>query len=402
MLSRTIEDPSGSAVVGLGSLQGAYIAQKDYNDGNPPVRLCIAIANIGTSNTANDAVPQVIQQIKQFSRYDTSFRGVVGMPYSAQIQHIFDKLPPWQQTNIPIVSPSATSDNLSNIKNFYRVSSPDQVQGIAQARFFCAYRTCLAKSQNSISIDVFYDPNNSYSNSLSADFEGELGKCGMPYDRERYTINNAQSIQSAVDNAMQKHYTFIFFAGYISDQDTLENRIQENSLRNSSGSSSNVTILGGDGLDITNPDHNTFAPIYMTAYTYPLKNDAPDAKKFIEEYTKNFSLPVFAYTIPSYTLLPPDGVRTYNAMKAFTSTLSGINTTPTQEELNDLLAGVQFDSFGIQFIFRGHKTANISDPFPIPVSIMCTDNTHTIHLVATYGTDGTITPENGKGGGLCP
>ena len=98
LLSRTIEDPDGSASKGLDDLRGAYLEQHDYNatkaaynpaehSGRSFVSLCLIVANLGTLVTADQtsgsdlySVPQVVQQLVQYNRHDPTFRGIVGFP----------------------------------------------------------------------------------------------------------------------------------------------------------------------------------------------------------------------------------------------------------------------------------------------------------------------------------
>ncbi|GAC1666690.1 MAG: hypothetical protein PVS3B1_03060 [Ktedonobacteraceae bacterium] len=98
LLSRTIEDPVSSAAKGLDDLRGVYLAQHDYNatkahyslaerNGRPFVSVCLVVANLGTLVTADQtsgaelySMPQVVQQLVQYARHDTNFRGIVGFP----------------------------------------------------------------------------------------------------------------------------------------------------------------------------------------------------------------------------------------------------------------------------------------------------------------------------------
>jgi hypothetical protein len=75
----------------------------------------------------------------------------------------------------------------------------------------------------------------------------------------------------------------------------------------------------------------------------------------------------------------------------------------TQEVLNTTLATIAFDGINGHFSFQGlDKGAHPrSDPLPLPVYYMCTDHTHIVHLVATYGTDDRIQLAAGKGLGFC-
>lgn len=404
-LSRTVDDPTGSVTVGLNNLQGAYLAQHDYNAGHPPVRLCLVIANIGTLLTPkqssgsyfSSAQDQVIQQLVQYSRYDTTFRGIVGFPYSIQLQDAFSQLSIWQKATIAIVSPSATSNDFSftpQYPNFHRVSSPDARQGEAMANYVCGQ---LVKTDQPVSIAIFSDITDSYSSSLSSSFHNSILRClhNGNIHIELYRRSDAASIPNAIAHAiLQEHDQYLFFPGYISDLDILEAQVQSLLL----GSSFHVTILGGDGLYDINKPHSTFATIYTTVYGSPLDMRDPQSKAFFEEYKRNFPLPYLSFAISNarlpYDLLPEDVNRAYEATEAFTATLQQLGkdgATVSQTDFDRYLSRVGFNSFGSSITFQG---SGINDPNPVPVYIMCIDSTHTIHWSATY--DNSIKPVQGS------
>jgi hypothetical protein len=419
LLSRTIEDPSDSASKGLDDLHGVYLAQHDYNatrssydpaqhNGQPFVSLCLVIANLGTLVTADQksagnlyTMPMLVKQIVQFSRYDHTFRGVVGFPYSTHAAEGTKAFQQWGRQNIPIVSPSATSYMLSNVPNFYRVSPPDGSQGQAMAYYTC---NVLAKQVvNGLApfhtpapfhatIDIFSN-SDTYSSSLSSNFSDAIASC---FDQdhihyENYQNGKASSIQAAVKNAVAQKYTYIFFPGYESDLDTLQAQIQSSAQE----TGTHVTILGGDGLeDVVNPNHDTFVPVYSTVYASPLRESVPLNRDFVQEYQQqHFSMPYLSNAVPGYTLLPQGVIRSYNAMKMFTSTLSDLaqqGRDPSQDNITSDIASISFDGIGGHFSFQGNAINSnyISDPQGknLPVYVMCTTRDHTIHLAATsYG-----------------
>jgi ABC-type branched-subunit amino acid transport system substrate-binding protein len=405
MLSRTIEDPSDSASKGLDDLHGAYLAQHDYNatrasynpalHGNLPfMSVCLAIANLGTQILADQTsagnmytLPSLVKQLVQFSRYDNTFRGIIGFPYSTQAMEALQEFQRWGRQNIPIVSPSATSYKLSNEPNFYRVNPPDGTQGQAMAYYVC---NVLAKNRPQATIDIFTN-SDAYSGSLSSKFGGAITSCFDQFHihYEPYQNGNAASIQAATKHAIAQKYTFIFFPGYEPDLDTLQAQIQSSTQ----DTKPDITILGGDGLeDIENPNHDMFIPVYTTVYASPLKNDVPENQHLIQEYQdQHFLMPYLANAVPGYTLLPQEVIRSYNATKMFTSTLEELtqqNRTPTQATLNASLASVSFDGIGGYFSFQGDafNSMYISDPqnANLPVYVMCTTRNHMIHLAATY------------------
>jgi hypothetical protein len=405
LLSRTIEDPSDSASKGLDDLHGAYLAQHDYNatrssydpaqhNGQPFVSLCLVVANLGTLVMADQksagnlyTLPPLVKQLVQFSRYDNTFRGIVGFPYSTQALEGIKAFQQWGHQNIPIVSPSATSYMLSNVPNFYRVSPPDGSQGQAMAYYTC---NVLTKPLKNATIDIFTN-SDPYSSSLSSNFSDAIARC---FDQdhihyENYQNGNASSIQSAVKNALAQKYMYIFFPGYESDLDTLQAEIQSSSQ----GAGAHVTILGGDGLeDVVNPNHDTFVSVYSTVYASPLRESESLSRGLVQEYQQqHFPMPYLSNAVPGYTLLPQGVIRSYNAMKMFTSVLNDLaqqGRNPSQDNITSDIASISFDGIGGHFSFQGNAINSnyISDPQgkSLPVYVMCTTRDHTIHLAATY------------------
>ncbi|MFL5691892.1 MAG: protein kinase domain-containing protein, partial [Ktedonobacteraceae bacterium] len=122
-----------SAGVGHDNLQGAYLAQAAYNNGNllPKGTLVrILIANAGNHK---EYATTVAQQIVQLAHNDPTFVGVVGWPFSSYSLAAVDVL---TRAHIPMLSQTASSDSLSGRSPyFFRVAPANKVQGIAGARY---------------------------------------------------------------------------------------------------------------------------------------------------------------------------------------------------------------------------------------------------------------------------
>ena len=428
MLSRTVEDASGSATNGLADLRGAFLAQQNYNASNSRIRLCLAIASLGTLANAdqesglvqnspdNYSLPLVIKQLIQFAHHDSTFHGIVGFPYSTQSQEAITTFQAWPFTSLPVISPSASGDQLSAIKNFYRIVSPDRSQSKIMAQFFCS---SLLRNQTSIAIDIFTDTPDAYSQSLQIGFEDNLKQCqnkSIRIEHDAYKNSDAASIQQAADNAVMKGVNYIFFPGYNTGLDTLETQLQIDQH-----SSSKISILGGDGLyDTIDVTHYSFSPIYATIFASPLTSDSslnPSAnqavvQKFMRGYISNkFPLPYLANSIPSYTLFPPHAILSYDATTAYTEAAKNFQTANfTQNDFNKALSSVSFYGVSGYVILQGKGTepTHTSDPNAGYVYIMCTDRAHTIHLIAQYesiNTDGAninqILPRQGEPKNLC-
>jgi ABC-type branched-subunit amino acid transport system substrate-binding protein len=231
MLSRTVSDTDLSASVGLEDLRGAYLAQKDRNK-QPGIKLCLVIANIGTLATAQYALPLVVKQLILFSKSDASFRGIIGFPFSQHVDKALNIFKAWGQHSIPIVSPSATSDNFSQKPNFYRIVASDDVQSDIIAKFIKEHFVpSFPCPQAEPTIAVFYDTSgpDPYSTSLATAFQLAMNQnqvCAAVI-HEPYAIGDSDSIEKHIQDAIVRQGAMmIFFAGYANDIDAVEYGIQ--------------------------------------------------------------------------------------------------------------------------------------------------------------------------------
>jgi ABC-type branched-subunit amino acid transport system substrate-binding protein len=397
MLSRTVEDPSADATIGTEDLQGAYLAQNSYDSQHPQIQLCLAITNLGTSDTANKnsqlvtthpndySLPQIIHRLAQFARSDASFRGIMGFPFSQQSLDALQILKSSPQLKtIPVISPSSSSDNLSDISNFYRMVSPDQSQSQILAQFLCGH--LVTKSDPSAQLAIFADSSDAYSHSLQLTFENSVN-CLPTENIVAYQNDNAQSIQKAVYQALiVDHATYLFFPGYNSDLDTLQLAIR-NLMRDRSNT---ITVIGGDGLyDLDGTTtHYIYSPVYSTTFASPLATDSPQINTFIKAYQQQgFAEPYLANSIPGYTLLPPHTLLSNDATTAFIKTLQQMsNPNFTQSSFNATLATITFTGVSGTIELQGDQTntQHISDRDTGDIYITCADQFHTIHLITKY------------------
>jgi ABC-type branched-subunit amino acid transport system substrate-binding protein len=406
MLSRTVEDPAADADLGLEDLRGAYLAQHNYNAKKPSMLLCLVIANLGTSDTANQksllvkshpnsySLQLVIHRLEQFTRSDANFRGIIGFPFSQQAIDAMQTITNSPQLkSIPVISPSASADLLSNIPNFYRMVSPDKSQGQVLADFFCQH---LVKNQPP-NVAIFTYNDDAYSRSLLFAFENQtpcLAKDSLvliPYQN-----GNVNSIKKAANQALKDHNAkYLFFPGYNSDLDTLQLAIRDNMQ----DKSNTITIIGGDGLyDIDGTaTHNYYSPVYSTTFASLSTNT------FASDYMQQgFSKPYLANSIPGYTLLAPHVILTNDATTAFITALQLMTGTNfSQNTFNAELATITFNGVSGTIQLRGDQNdAHSSDRNGGNIYVTCTDPLHnnSIHLIAKYQSSNTepITVKEGS------
>ena len=272
---------SGSNVgVGRDDLQGAYVAQKEFNDGsklNGGMQVRLLVANTG-SNAAY--VSNITQQIEQLILADKTFVGVMGWPFSSYTLSAIKAL---SSLHIPLVSQTASSDELTNASPyFFRVVPSNNQQGIQGAKY--AINTLNAKK-----VALFYDQQDSYSQSLAQDFQVEFQKeGGQVAAEETYTVGQPGMLPAKLQDALKKNPDLIYFSGYSSDVSTLLSNISPQD---------NLPVLGGDALYelggySSSARASGFTHLHFTAFAYPdeweVLEDSSQKPVFFSEYPVDF------------------------------------------------------------------------------------------------------------------
>lgn len=269
--------------VGRDNLQGAYVAQKQWNDGAKlgSVRIRLLIANAGSS-AANANI--VAQQIVKAAKADSTIVGVMGWPYSG---YTLDAVKVFTDAQIPLVSQTASSDDLTNISPyFFRVAPSNLSQAQVGANY--AQKTLGAKN-----IALFYDPANTYSRSLADDFRKSFtAQGGNIVVTEQYTVGNTSTLSQSLDDAL-KHSPapdLIYFSGYSNDVSTI--------LTNLPGYTNfpNMKVMGGDALynlgGYPSSARAGFNRLRFTTFAYPdewsVLNLASQKPQFFDLYANTY------------------------------------------------------------------------------------------------------------------
>ncbi|WP_220207113.1 ABC transporter substrate-binding protein [Reticulibacter mediterranei] len=248
----TSKDLSATSI-GSDILQGAYTAQKEYNDGSKQVggkQLRLLIANSGS---LADSATTVAQQIVQAVQHDSTLIGVMGWPFSGQTLSAVKVL---SKVHIPMVSATSSSDDLTAISPFFfRVVPSNKSQAIAGALY-------LEQQLHAKKVALFLDPNNSYSSSLANDFSAKFINDGNEIvATEEYKVGDTTTMPLLLQHALVSKPDAIYFAGYASDLNVL---LQ---------SQPKLQIMGGDALyDVggytTTPPIN-FSLLHFTSFASP-------------------------------------------------------------------------------------------------------------------------------------
>jgi serine/threonine protein kinase/ABC-type branched-subunit amino acid transport system substrate-binding protein len=247
--------------VGRDDLQGAYVAQKEFNDGFKlpnNVQVLLLIANSGNVSAY---ATTVAQQIVQAAQQDHTIAGVMGWPFSGNAQDAVGVL---ARAHIPMVSQTASSDQLTGISPyFFRVAPSNKGQAIAGAQ----YAEQVLHAHN---VALFVDSANSYSSSLATDFSQKfLADGNHIVVTENYTVGSQGQgkLPSLLQDALSHNPDLIYFSGYSTDISVLLTNLP------TTGPFANLQILGGDALYEVNgystSAHVNFTRLRFTAFAYP-------------------------------------------------------------------------------------------------------------------------------------
>ncbi len=261
-------------------LQGAYVKQKESNDGRKLsggklVRLLIA--NAGSKP---DYVTGVAEQIVQAAKHDPTIVGVMGWSRSTYAEKA---IPVLAREHIPMVSSTASADSLSGVSPyFFRIAPPNRSQAIAGAKY--------AQEQLRVSrAALFVDPNESYSRTLAERFKEQFVADGNQIvDTENYTVGDKASLRVLLQKALNSHPDLIYYSGHADDLTVL--------LANLPTSQPSLQVLGGDALYAPYGYPSTarpgFSRLHFTTFAYPdewsilgMKESHP----FFEEYKAAFN-----------------------------------------------------------------------------------------------------------------
>jgi serine/threonine protein kinase/ABC-type branched-subunit amino acid transport system substrate-binding protein len=332
-----------TASIGRDNLQGAYVAQKSFNDAsklNNNVLVRLLIANAG-SNAADTKT--VAQQIVQLSHADSTFVGVMGWPFSGYAALAISGL---KTAQIPMISQTASSDALTGISPyFFRVAPPNQRQGIEGAKY-------SEQTLHATKAVVFVDRNNLYTQSLATSFSTQFTADGNQIvTTEQYTVGNTTNFSQLLSDAATHNPDLIYFAGYANDASQLLRDLP------TSGPLATAPIMGGDALyeigGYGSSLHGTASRLNFTTFAYPDtwqvlcsqgQTYACSQPSFFSNY-KAYYDPNNQHTKGSpygYTRADGDTILSYDAtVTMLTAVNNELTGTKTSITTSDLLRGIK-------------------------------------------------------------
>ena len=236
--------------------------KKTFNDGfrlpgSVAVRLLIANSGSQSSYAAT-----VATQIVDAAKKDKSIVGVIGWPYSSSVREV---VPLLAQAHIPLVSPTASSDELTGISPYFFRVAPTNIN---QAKLGVVYAQQVLHAKR---VALFVDPNNVDSENLAQDFRAQFlanGK-GNVVSEVVYTTGRLDAPIQLLNSVFAQKADLIYFAGNVSDVSVLLNDLP------TSGPFAHIQVLGGAGLYQVGTD--TYPPtarpgfnrLHFTAFAYP-------------------------------------------------------------------------------------------------------------------------------------
>jgi eukaryotic-like serine/threonine-protein kinase len=333
---------SATASVGRDDLQGAYVAQKSFNDAsklNNNVLVRMLIANAGSNATDTKTVAQ---QIVQLSHVDSTFVGVMGWPFSGYASIAISVLRPAQ---IPMISQTASSDALTGISPyFFRVAPTNQRQGIEGAKY-------AEKTLHATRAVIFVDQNNLYTQSLANSFSTQFTADGNQIvATEQYTVGNTTNFSQLLNDAATNNPNLIYFAGYANDASQLLKDLP------TSGPLATAPIMGGDALyevgGYGSSLHGTASRLNFTSFAYPDtwqvlcsqgQTFACSQPSFFSNY-KAYYDPKNQHKTPIYHYTRADGdtILSYDATVAMLTAVNNeLTGTKTAITMSNLLQGIK-------------------------------------------------------------
>lgn len=380
-MSRTFNDIGASIAVASDDLRGVYLAQKNFNEQHPNLKVRILVANLGVlaQDHLSQAETVVLHQIVRLAHTDDSFIGVIGFPFSAAAKMA---IPVLEAEHIPIISPSASSSALHS-PYFFRMVPSDNEQGRYAVQF-------ASEVLGVHMVAIFSDSHNSYSQSLANGFTTSFRSLGSDYISipESFTLGSADSLDAPLNDALAKHVDMIFLAGYGADVNNLKSKLAQQG--------SNITVMGGDAsYELGAYDAQNYHNFYFTAFTYPdtwgivcYQRPACAALQPTvtnDKHYKGTFDPKGQYTGQyGYARTGPHVLLSYDATTALLMAANVIRPSlnkgiTTRQMIRDAIQRVSFQGSSGQISFTGSNPSNKA------VLILCIDSNHHTQLVSVYG-----------------
>lgn len=303
---------------GRDDLQGAYIAQREYNDqvasqGNsrPLLRLLVASSTFDTVSPA-----EVARQVMEVARRDATIKGVMGWPTTASAQAA---LPILAAAHIPMLSASASGDTLTGQSPyFFRLSPTNMVQEEFAARY-------VKKILHAKRVALFEDPNDPFSRTLADAFEKYFSDADHTIILQaNYTKGHPETLPELTKRAAALQPDLLYFSGYASDASMVLKNLP------ACTQSSCLLVMGGEAFylqaDYALDDLANYTRLRFTSFAFPdlWRIQHRGQPRFFKDYAQTFD-PNGQYRAGTYGYNQPEGhtILSYDALQVL---LSASNT----------------------------------------------------------------------------
>lgn len=324
--------------VGRSILQGACVAQKEYNSQRKlpnglPVRL--QIANIDDPASNGEAVAKLIEQM---AANDPTIVGVMG-----QIAGADDLVRELNRAGIPMLSSTALYSSMPTSSLYSVAPSLQREVQVAVA----------AALKISPQVGLLYDPADAYSTSLDINFKNQFVAAGGAIaDENTYTIGLAlETLPDRVRRIMSitPRPKLIFLAGYPQDAGFLIPYVRENWP--------DVRVMGGDSLYqyVHSSDARAnFEGLLFTSFAFhdewQWRGLVANKPRFYSEYAESFDAQKQHSGNPyTYRVPDSDAILAYDAASVFLQASSDAMTNQQNQPLTYKMVGQALQKSGVSF-----------------------------------------------------
>jgi ABC-type branched-subunit amino acid transport system substrate-binding protein len=181
------------------------------------------------------------------------------------------------KAHIPMISPTASSDLLSNFPFFFQIAPPASREGIIGAHY-------AEQQLHARRVALFFDPEDPDSFSLARAFQKQFIADGdQIVVTEKYTTGKPETLPEQLRDAISDAPDLLYFAGHSDDMSVI--------LTDLPSHSSDLQIMGGNALfqlqGYSSSSQISFSRLHFTAFAY---SDAWDSLKLTKQKPVFFTL----------------------------------------------------------------------------------------------------------------
>ncbi len=279
----TILSGNANAIdIGRSILQGAYTAQKDYNDqawDRHRMLVRLLVANAGSDPTYTTTVAQqIVVAVKAAAGTEHPIVGVIGWPFSDQSINASAEL---AKAHIALVSPTATGDALTDTSVFFfRVSPPDK--GLVRVATQYAERSLHASR-----IVLFFDSQQDESQDIEDDLGKQLKADGKTVvASEQYSSDQLDKVHDLLNDALRHNLDLIYYFG---GADGLSNLLAHLPTK---GKSAHLQVMAVDLFDelssLSNKTIGYNRLHFALLASSDIAKNSPRMAAFLHEYAQDF------------------------------------------------------------------------------------------------------------------